>query len=109
VDILKDSWGKFTLEKNADGRKGDSAYRLSNFSIDLANTESLIKTCNHILKNLDSAHESLSRRISVYQLIMKLDPFSRGSLPDHDFNKTFGKEDKEQKLSEEGDLSLENF
>jgi len=107
VDILTDAWGKFTSEKNADSRKGDAAYRLSNFAIDLANTESLIKVCMHILKTMDGAQDNLSRRITVYQMIMKNDIYTRGGLPDNDFEKSLNK--KEQKLSEEGDLPLENF
>lgn len=89
VDILRESWGRFTTEKNTEGRKGDSAYRLSNFSIDFALVESLSKACNHILKNLDSLHDNLSRRITVFQLIMKLRDIGRNGMPDYDFDKKF--------------------
>lgn len=87
VDILQDAWGKFTDEKNAEKRKGDSAFRLSNFVIDFAKIETLLKACNHILKNLDSLHDSLSRRITIYQLTLKLQDIGRGALPDLDLEK----------------------
>jgi hypothetical protein len=87
VDILQDAWGKFTTEKNSDGRKGDSAFRLSNFILDFATTEALLKACTHVLKNLDSLHDSLSRRITIYQLTIKLRDIGRSALPDFDFDR----------------------
>jgi hypothetical protein len=89
VDILKDSWGKFTSEKNTEGRKGDAAFRLSYFMIDFSKTESLSKACDHILKNLDSLQDNLSRRITIWQLLLKLKE-GRMALPDHDFGKDVG-------------------
>ena len=88
VDILGDAWGKFTVEKNADGRKGDAAFRLSNFMVDYATTEALLKASTHILRNLDSLHDSLSRRITIIQLTMKLHDVGRGALPDFDFDRS---------------------
>ena len=85
VDILKDSWGKFSEEKNAEGRKGDATFRLSDFLTDFADTEALSKTCDHILRNLDSLHDSMSRRITIWQLTIKLRDIGRGGSPDHDF------------------------
>lgn len=86
VDILEAAWSKYTLEKNADKRKGDAIVRTSEFSTDYARVESLAKVCQHILKNLDSLHESLSRRITINQLLLKLNDMGRGSLPISDFN-----------------------
>ena len=43
--------------------------------------------CLHIIKNLDSCHESLSRQITVFQQLIKMNDFSRGGLPDYDFGK----------------------
>ena len=88
VDILKDSWGKFSEEKNAEGRKGDATFRLSDFLTDFADTEALSKTCDHILRNLDSLHDSLSRRITIWQLTIKLRDIGRGGMPDHDFDRS---------------------
>ena len=116
VDILQDSWGKFTSEKNAEGRKGDSAFRLSNFVLDLASTEALLKAVTHIFRNLDSLHDSLSRRITIYQLTLKLHDLGRSALPDYEFDKTgdkpsldmFSKEDQNNK-EEGGEPKLESF
>jgi len=88
VDILQDSWGKFTTEKNAESRRGDSAFRISNFILDLAETEALLKSVTHIFRNLDSFHDTLSRRITIYQVTMKMQDFGRNMLPDYDFDKT---------------------
>ena len=88
VDILKDSWVKFSVESSADKRKGDTAHRFSDYELDLANTEGLFKACTHILKNLDSLHDGLSRRITVNQLLLKMHDVGRGALPDYDWNQT---------------------
>ena len=115
VDILVDSWGKFTTEKNADGRKGDASFRLSDFLVDFAIVEGLLKACTHILRNLDSLHDSLSRRITIVQLTMKLHDVGRGALPDFDFDRTVPGDssqlfDDNQQFSNQGsELELENF
>jgi len=88
LDILKDSWGKFTTEKNTEARKGDAAFRLSSFTSDYALAESLLKALTHVLKNLDSLHDSLSRRITIYQLTMKLHDVGRHALPDYEFDRS---------------------
>lgn len=90
IDTLITSWGKFSSEKNAEGRKGDGIFRLSCFSIDFAKVESLLKVCHHILKNLDSIHDSLSRRITINQLLLKMNDMGRGSLPDHNYRQEMG-------------------
>lgn len=87
VDVIRDAWGKFTDEKNAEKRKGDCSYRLSNFEIDFARVEALFRVMMHILRNLDSLHESLSRRISIYQSLLKMNDVGRDALPDYDFEK----------------------
>jgi len=99
VDILRDAWGKFSSEKNAESRKGDAAFRLSNFSIDFAEVEGLMKACNHVLRNLDSMQERLSRTITVYQNILKLRDMGRGGLPDYDFEKKEGKSELFEELN----------
>lgn len=117
VDILKDAWGKFTSEKNAEGRKGDASFRLSFFLSDFAKTEALSKVCDHILRNLDSLNDNLSRRITIWQLMAKLQDIGRGALPSLDFDRTTSDiasnlfEDKEDKDSEEGggEIQLKHF
>lgn len=114
VDVLKDSWGKFTQEKNAESRKGDSAFRLSNFIMDLASLEALVKACTHVLKNLDSLHDSLSRRITVYQLTMKLRDLGRTALPDYDFRQKIDEssiipQEEDSKVDKNGELEVKNF
>jgi len=89
VDILKESWGKFTSEKNTESRKGDATFRLSFFLVDFAKTESLFKSCDHILRNLDSLQDNLSRRITIWQMLLKVRE-GRMALPDYDFDKELG-------------------
>lgn len=87
VDILQDAWGNFSEEKSADKRKGDAVFRLNEFLIDLAETEAALKASIHIAKNLDSLQENLSRRITIFQLQLKLHDMGRGGLPEFNFGK----------------------
>jgi hypothetical protein len=102
VDILMDSWNKYSTEKSQDKRKADASFRMSNFIADYAVTEGLFKACNHILKNLDSLHESLSRRITIFQLTMKLSDIGRGALPDYDFTPSSSKGLDDELFDESG-------
>jgi hypothetical protein len=116
IDILKDSWGKFTSEKNAEGRKGDASFRMSHFVTDFAITEALSKSCDHIFKNLDSLQDNLSRRITIWQLILKLRE-GRMALPDFDFSKEVDKssmdglfsDNKGENKEEENEVKLMEF
>lgn len=85
IDILQDSWIRFSQEKSADKRKADSVYRISQFEADFLATDSLLKTAMHIAKNLDSIQEILSRRITIIGLQLKLNDSNRHSVPDYDF------------------------
>ena len=87
VDIIRDSWLKFAggkaEGKNESIRKGESVYIASDFEQDLAQVEALIQSCKHIIKNLDSLTENLSRRITIIQLQVKVQDIGRGMSPDY--------------------------
>jgi len=100
VDILRDGWARFADDKSADRRKADAIFKTSLFEIDFALIESLLKACTHILKNLDSLHDSLSRRITVIQLQLKLHDMGRGALPDIRFDNQL---DNQYDLSEDNE------
>jgi len=102
VDIIESAWAKYTNEKSADKRKGDAVLRVSNFTIDFALVEACYRVCQHVIKNLDSCHESLSRQITVNQLLLKMNDFSRGGLPDYDF------EDRKRQNSEDNENNENN-
>lgn len=87
IDILKDSYGKFAQAKNAEARKGEAAFIVSDFEIDFATLDSLFRACLHILKILDDRQDSLSRRISVWQTQIKFVDNNRGISPDFNYDK----------------------
>lgn len=86
VDILFDAWMSCSSASSTDKRKGDASLRLIEFETDLSRTESLMKATNHIARNLDSLQDNLSRRITIFQLQLKLQDVGRGALPEYDFN-----------------------
>ena len=109
VDVLKDSWFKYSSEKSADKRKSDGIIRTSEFESDFAKIETLFRVANHIIKNLDSVHESLSRRFSVMQFELKLHEAGRMA-PDWNFdrevqNNPFDEEGKGDEIDADFDPS----
>lgn len=94
IDILKDSYGKFAQAKNAEARKGEAAFIVSDFEIDFAILDSIFRACLHILKILDDRQESLSRRITVWQTQIKTMDNNRGISPDFNYNKPFAISDE---------------
>lgn len=85
VDILTEAWNNFSSCNSADKRKGDAIYRLSDFDLDFSQAESALKVAVQIARNLDSLQDSLSRRITIFQLQLKLHDMGRNALPDFDF------------------------
>lgn len=108
VDIIRDSWLKFAggkaEGKNESIRKGESVYISSDFEQDLAQTESLLQACKHIIKNLDSLTENLSRRITIIQLQVKVMDVGRGNGPDFVFDKRANSDVTLSEMAEEIDI-----
>jgi len=94
LDLLRDSWGNFSNEKSADKRSGDAAYRLCEFEMDFAEIDAALKVVTHISRNLDGLQENLSRRITIFQLQLKLHDMGRTGLPEFelkdDIDEEFG-------------------
>jgi len=84
-EILRDAWIKFSHESAADKRKSDSVFRISEFESDFAAIDALYKTAMHVARNLESAQEILSRRITIISLELKMHDLGRHGLPDHGF------------------------
>jgi len=94
VDILKESWINFSKAGSADKRKADAIYRMSEFESDFVSLDSLWKTANHILHNLDSSQEILSRRITIIGHELRMYDLGRTSVPDFNFRgESLGDED----------------
>jgi hypothetical protein len=88
VNIISEAWSKFAEGSSQDKRKSDSAFRLSEFHADLAQIEALYNVCDHVLRNLDSQSQAISRQITIIQSQLKMFDIGRGALPDFDFNKS---------------------
>jgi len=109
VDIIRDSWLKFAggkaEGKNESIRKGESVYISSDFEQDLSQIEALIQCCKHIIKNLDSLTDNLSRRITIIQLQVKVQDVGRGMSPDFIFDKRASSDLTLSEMAEEVDIS----
>lgn len=83
-DILTEGWARFSSESSADKRKADASVRFSQFLMMAVEAESFYKTVVHVMKNLDYKHESASRRVTCFNLTLKLRDIRRGT-PDRDY------------------------
>jgi hypothetical protein len=79
-ELLREGWVPFSSHSAAEKRRGESFVKMSQFIESASEAECLYKAAAHIMENLDSKHESLSRQITVYNLALKLNDFSGGSL-----------------------------
>lgn len=93
VDMLMSSWMKYAEGKTKDLRDADATIRFAEYLTDLANTEMIKDSCLHVLKNLDSLHNNLSRRITIFQLELSLRDVGRSALPDYEFDENSSPED----------------
>jgi hypothetical protein len=107
VDVLESAWAKYSSESSADKRKSDTVLKVSGFIMDFSEVEACYKVCLHIIKNLDSNHESLSRQITVHQQLLKMNDYSRGGLPDYDFSSRNNSDKEDENDSEELDQNNE--
>ncbi len=83
-DVLVEGWQKFAQESSADKRKADATVRFSQFIMMASEAEAFYKVVSHVMKNLDYKHESASRRVTCFNLSLKLRDIARGT-PDQDF------------------------
>lgn len=85
TELLSTCWNEYATGKTKDLRESDCASRLNEFLIDLSESERINSLCTQILKNLESLHHTLSRRITIFQLQLSLRDIGRGALPDYEF------------------------
>ena len=85
VDMLEVAWNKYSSAKSADTRKSEAAVLISDFNIDLGYVEGLWKSCDVKLRNLESQHDTVSRKITTMQVCLKYFDLARGSSPDFSF------------------------
>lgn len=72
--------------KSADARQGEAAMRYPMHFIQLEASESFMKEVEHVLANIKSAHESVSRQVSIAQIQLQLGEIRR-ELPGTNYNR----------------------
>lgn len=65
--------------KSADARQGEASMRYPMLLIQLEAAESFMKEVEHVLANIKSAHESISRQVSIVQIQLQLGEIRRGA------------------------------
>lgn len=73
-ELLTGGWTVFSDKNSAEKRKGEAELKMYQFAEFMSESEAIYKATSHILKNLDSKQETLSRQVTVFALLLKLDP-----------------------------------
>jgi len=81
ANTLTEAYLGVSEASNTDKRKGMAALELGSYELEAAVAEGFYKYCWGYMKNLDSKHEAVSRRISCLQLGLKLYDFGGGTVP----------------------------
>jgi hypothetical protein len=77
LDMLFDAMNLISVQKSADKRKGEATMRWPMLVIQLEAAESFLKEVEHVLQNIKSSHESVSRQISLMQIQLQLGEIRR--------------------------------
>lgn len=77
VDMLFDANNVVSKGKSADVRRGEATMRYPMLLVQLEAAESFMKEVEHVLQNIKSAHESVSRQVSVAQIQLQLGEIRR--------------------------------
>lgn len=79
LEMLFDAVNYVSTAKSADKRKGEATMRYPMMIIHKEAAETFLKEVEHVLQNIKSAHDSVSRQVSVAQLQLQLGELRKGS------------------------------
>jgi len=72
ADVIETSAISISTESSADRRKGYAAMKTAEYAISGAEADGFMRYCLGMMKNLDSRHDSISRRITCIQMTIKI-------------------------------------
>lgn len=86
MEILQDAIMKVSNEKSADKRKGEFAMRYPILLMQEQAAENFYEEVKHLISNMASANENVSRQVSVLQLQVQLGEVRRSESSKQSFN-----------------------
>ena len=105
VDMLFDAFNHLEAKgKSADIRRGEATIKYPMLLIHLEAAETFLKEVEHVLNNIKSAHEAISRQVSIAQIQLQLGEIRRGIMPG---GKMFA--EAEELKSKSGSKSWDDF
>ncbi|AEO93635.1 gp376 [Bacillus phage G] len=78
MEMLFDAVNYVSNAKSADKRKGEATMLYPMLIIQREAAETFMKEVEHVLQNIKSAHDSISRQVSIAQIQVQLGEFRRG-------------------------------
>lgn len=83
IEMLFDAVNYVSNGKSADKRKGEATMLYPMHIIQREAAETFLKEVEHIIQNIKSAHDSISRQVSIAQIQVQLGEFRRGETNDY--------------------------
>lgn len=81
VEMLLDAYNVVSKGSSADKRKGEATMKYPMLLIQLEGAETFLKEVDHILNNVKSSMEALSRQVTLMQIQLQLGEIRRGEKP----------------------------
>jgi len=72
AEVLTKSWPKYSIEKSAEKREGESLMKMSQFIMAANDADICYRYALSVMKNLESQMDSVSRQISCTQVAAKI-------------------------------------
>lgn len=101
VDMLFDANNVVSKGKSADVRRGEATMRYPMLLIQLEAAESFLKEVEHVLQNIKSAQEAVSRQISLMQIQLQIGDIRREA-PKQQYKEA-------EETHKKGEMDWENF
>lgn len=83
MEMLFDAVNYVSTAKSADKRKGEATMLYPMYIIQREAAETFVKEVEHVLQNIKSAHDSISRQVSIAQIQVQLGELRRGETPSY--------------------------
>ena len=77
TELLVDGWQKFSRESSADKRRAEALLKMAQFIFKQTESEMLHKSVMRVFDNINSKQETISRQITCFSLMLKLNDASR--------------------------------
>jgi hypothetical protein len=109
LDMLFDAVNYVSNGKSADKRRGEATMKYPMMIIHREAAETFLKEVEHVLQNIKSSHDSISRQITLMQIQLQLGEVRRSTEPGASASYPQNEAESVSAKSKNGELDWESF